>query len=923
VQLIAGSELINNDSASVTTVVDAAAFQDNNNPVEFCDLVVGDAADGSAAVWGLLENGQLMVTKRKSSTDDPGATWGAQLSLRDNVQEVAPVQGDDHSLTSLFVVYGDSSAGFISQDRRTGVWHERPVHVADPANMQKVTCYATSLRILDESGAPRSGVSVTVSASVLSHVSLNGNSVFLGPSVSRTVTTNTNGSINLYDRAQTLTPAIYRFAFDGFNGYIDINPAGGMHEKFRSMDTRQVQDVSGITDQNKAAAVAGALNQAAQLTVSTDGAKNPVGQTVAGVRQMASSSQTNPLVMLSASQAPGALAAFSSALDPNAVPAGYKWGIHATSNGVIVLKDGDSLIDDLINAGDKIEKFFINIGESIADFFESFWNHVKKAAEDLGNEVIFALHKVGEGVEAAFNFVCKIGDEVKHFVLQTLEEIGHFFVWLWDQVKTALETLWEFLKFLFEWKDILRVRDAMAQATNDGLTYLADSVNGWGAQLTGDFKSVTDTVDSWRQDAMKKYGAIPSKPSLATSGNSFLNSVESVVVSAVEIVDKIHGNCVVAWVVDKVESIFSELIRIEGFDANDVIDPITNFIKGLVGDELNDLLGVVSQLQSDLRAMFDKIPDSKDLSLDTIKEVFVILGADIIEGLLKGVQDFAQRLLSLMGDLFKAMRKLLSARIEFPFIEHLAKLVGVNVDASFSILDALMLVCAIPATIGYKIIFNEAPLKEGDFVTLPFGGKIMVQSGSEAVKQFMKVWPLCAQVLKVIQGGVQIFLLGNVQDPPKWAMPLCGALIVACAAVPEAINFALINQLPKGEQWFAFSLALFSFTQAINLCLLSFAGYKLPGRFSEFQKPSGGLSIALFTAHTAVYIVDKVKFNPPEWFTFTGTVVDNLGTGLISYMPFVKDPKVKLAFAAGGEGFKVLSVIPDIFGLLEQEGVIS
>ena len=110
----------------------------------------------------------------------------------------------------------------------------------------------------------------------------------------------------------------------------------------------------------------------------------------------------------------------------------------------------DDAIGKLIGAAEKVETFFIGLGKSIADFFEGVGHAIEQGWT-------FVIHKA----EDAVRFICAIGDEVSISCLNTLEEVGSFFEWLWRQVKTGLEKLWEFLKLLFDWNDVLRVRDVM------------------------------------------------------------------------------------------------------------------------------------------------------------------------------------------------------------------------------------------------------------------------------------------------------------------------------------------------------------------------------------------------------------------------------------------------------------------------------
>jgi hypothetical protein len=722
------------------------------------DLIVGEAPDSSVSVWSLLQNGDLLTIKRISATD----AWGEPLRLRVGVQAIAPVHGDEHLTTSLLTVYANGQASYLARDANQGIWQERPLAVANPEEVTKITCYGTTLRVLSEGNLPQPRTKVKVSTSVLSSVVLNGCAVFIGPNIFFELETDANGTVSLFDRVKSLTPAIYRFEIDGFTECIDVNPASGMHERFQSMSADELRSATISTpngeepllperfrtgtDRNQVDAIAGGLSNLTKLT-------NSPNEVVAGVSLVS----------------PGA--EFSSTIKPQSLPNNYKWGIQTDSEGVRSLLDED--IDRLINSS-SVGEFFENLGDTIVDFFEGVGHAIEEG-------VTFILHKVAES--EAFQFICKIGNTVKNFIVETAEQIGSAMTWLWNQVKTGIEKVWEFLKFAFNWQDILRVRDLMVESTDVALKQLEGSIDTIKNSIGDTFDKVVSEVNQWKN--------------LDNNSSSVDSSANSATVSQMnskhqDKSDQANGNSVVSWVMDKIQDLSDEIIEFDDFDVgSDAIAVVTEFTEGIVKDTSDELLNSFEQLSTTVQNIFgENGPDFDDFNIDKIKALIVNIGAEVLETILQIVKKIVLRVLDLLKGLIAFVRKLLFANIRFPFIEKLVELVTgglLEVDTSFRIIDGFALLCAIPTTIGYKIFFGEAPIKSGDVISIPHDQAITVQSGNynvfRTIKSLFSSW--ASLMYGIYQGAVEA---SSQVRPPSRAAKATGLTLITLGFVGEILG---------------------------------------------------------------------------------------------------------------------------------------
>jgi hypothetical protein len=755
VQLIPAEQFDQLDDATITSVASPEAMPD------VMSMVAVDAEDGSAAVWTVLRNGDLGVARRKAGEKK----WGNPLRLRAGVQDIAAVQGDDRTTTSLLVVYRDGKSTFLWQDAASGGWQETPLLVANPDKISKATCYGTSLRLLSETGSPRAGAKVTVSASVLANVVVNRQSAFLGPDLKFETTTDSNGAVAIFDRVRSLTPAIYRFRVEGIAESIDVNPAGGIHKRFSEMSADQLRSASvtapnGVSTpllserfrtgdkKNQMDAVAGSLTQAAGLTKGTNGIAGGVCLAPKG-------------------------AAFSSALKLATLPANYRWGIEADAKGVRAASS--AVIDSLTNAAKSAGQFFVNLGESIGDFFEGIWSRIKEGWT-------FVVEKTVQGI----NFICKLGEKVANWVLKTLEEIGSFFVWLWEQVETALEKLWEWLKFVFDWKDIVRVRDAMVGMTEQALTYFENSIGGMKPTIESGFNDLSKIIRGWA-------GETAGPPPPSGIGSSFTGTAMTVMGAVSSVMDQIMGNSVVAWVFGKIQSLFDYILRIEMPEMTSAMTQAVDGLQRLLAGSIGSFAELGVAIARGFEQVLGKAVDINNVSLDGLKRAMVAAGLDVIDSAMNVFKGLVIGALDLMKNLVAVGRALLKAKMRFPLIEQIVNTLTmgmVSVDTTFRMIDGLVLLCAIPTTIAFKIMTGRAPLRGASELVFPFG-KVAVSNAAEDMVSLLTIWgPVLACVGKIMATAYDMPIA--MTETPHWhtvSIPSAALAIVGFGAEIASMSF--------------------------------------------------------------------------------------------------------------------------------------
>jgi hypothetical protein len=859
------------------------------------ELAVADAADGAVAVWARRQNGDLVIVHRPANagTDQ----WAAPLRLRQGVQAIAPVQGNDRLTTSLLAVYTDGSAAFLMRDTATGTWRESPLLVAAPKGAARATCYGTNVRLLDVGGFPRVNVPVKVSASALTGVSLNRKNVFIGPDLEIETNTDANGGVQLFDRVRSLTPAVYRITIDGVSGSLDVNPAGNVYERFSTMTPEDLRKASvplpgggttpllpaefqvGGARSAELQGMAAALAQAAQLA----------GQTTKGITSGATQVQAG--------------AAFSSALRVDAVEQGYRWGIQTSSAGVQVLTG--QAMDAVIRTANPVETFFADLGSSLADLFESIRGHVQDGWA-------FIVRKADE----AFEFICALGNSIKRFVLNTLEEIGSFFTWLWQEVKTGLEKVWDYLKFIFNWDDILVARDKMVEATTEAIDYVKAQVGTLKQMVESGFDSAISGIGHWREE-LGVPAALP-----ATKGESFADDIQRAGTNALATVDQAMGNSAIGWVMERLDSLMDDIIHIEGANpAKTAVNSLASFVTGVVGDQFDVLMETFNGIKSDVNRLFDsQLPESDSLSFETVRQLLIMVGSDVAVGLIKSVRSIVVRMIDLLGDMVEVARQFLFARVSFPFIEKLVELVapGTHIDTSFRIIDVFMLLAAIPATITYKLIFNKAPFTRDEPLSLPFG-RAAVQDFNSFIATATGFLPFAQIALGFIKMGKGLY--GSISaakgdfDGSKIGLVLGIPFGIMGVAAGIFARREKEGNLVTAMQWVGILCSSLSVVTSIGLIIPMWQDVKKPE--SGSNKISAGVEVFQSTVALAVaavafgVIVDNTTRSGlehekrrvlPETFQWIATLMDQLGDILVGVAALLPQAamKAKVILIAGG-----------------------
>jgi hypothetical protein len=327
----------------------------------------------------------------------------------------------------------------------------------------------------------------------------------------------------------------------------------------------------------------------------------------------------------------------------------------------------------------------------------------------------------------------------------------------------------------------------MVEATDVALTEFESSIDTIEGKITDTFDHVISEVKQWKSVDNRQPSANGSVGSSSTVSQINSDSQE-----------KIHqatGNSVISWILEKFKDLSDEIIHIDDFDVgSDAIAVVTEFMEGVLHDTSAELLESFNQLSTIVKEVFKgSTPELDGFSIDNIKTLIANVGAKVLETILQIIKKIISRVLALVKRLIGFVRKLIFSNIRFPFIEKLIKLVmpgSPKVDTSFRLIDGLALLCAIPTTVVYKIIFGKAPLKSGDVIRIPYDQAITVQSNDshtfEIISSIFSSW--ANLMYGTYQWTVEAVEATIKNPPPSKALKSVGLTLVTLGFALEILG---------------------------------------------------------------------------------------------------------------------------------------
>ncbi|EWY82057.1 hypothetical protein FOYG_14177 [Fusarium oxysporum NRRL 32931] len=351
---------------------------------------------------------------------------------------------------------------------------------------------------------------------------------------------------------------------------------------------------------------------------------------------------------------------------------------------------------------DSIKQGFQTIANRAWGAIMSISNKIKEVVESGVNKVKEVVEIAVKKVKEAWNFVVEVKDKVWNFVLETASQVAAAMQTVLDTVVKGWEYLKEKLGFIFNWGDIVKTKNIIANMTTQGILLLADGTPYVEIKTHAFFEKMRGKIKELKDKKLP-----PGFEDMKTGKNEEMRKKAKEKDGAKEEINKTDKDTKTP----QAQYGSYHLKHSRGAEAkqNTPFDRIL--------ERLKDVMEEAGQLASRL---WDNIKDLIDLHGEvSIGTLLTKLGFELLEDILDVVESMLIAFLGSISDLLLLIAHKINETIKIPVLSALYRKVSGGAD--LTLLDAISLVIAIPATIVFKLVKGKSPSKmEGaEWLTKP------------------------------------------------------------------------------------------------------------------------------------------------------------------------------------------------------------
>lgn len=347
----------------------------------------------------------------------------------------------------------------------------------------------------------------------------------------------------------------------------------------------------------------------------------------------------------------------------------------------------------------------LGVISSIGDTMEDFANAVVVAAGDLldclESATEYVIHIVQDVATATWNFVCEIGGAVLTFVIDTIEKVIGALQAILQALATAVKLAIQFIKFLFSWGDIQLTKDVMKNMLMVTLQGALNSVDLLEQEVDGVINKLIAELDDWANLSSDDSNSVDLEDMAAKSNTSGANAASS------NFLQYYFSNNAAA----------STLTMPSPSQNSPAFDQTLQNLQASIQQWINQQQQEeVQPIQDALDTFYNSILKEEQYKSMSIAELLQKTIAIFLEAILGIAEKLFNAVLELVKEIASTVLQLLDTPIWIPVLSDILE-EFFDTELSFSVLDVLLLVVALPATLGYKIMAGKAPFEEGDAYT--------------------------------------------------------------------------------------------------------------------------------------------------------------------------------------------------------------
>ncbi|MGH1337219.1 MAG: hypothetical protein ACRBFS_13940 [Aureispira sp.] len=585
-------------------------------------------------VWGLNQAKEVFYTSCNLSSDivDSG-NWTNPIVILSNAELISPYINRVNDGNTFFAV-SDDKLFKLMKSPETTIWKNQqiilPPHKKN-APAHHIKSYTTHIELKDENTNPLGEVELMISSNTRGHFYIN-NLYYVLDQNPIHIKTDALGSITIIEAIDNLNGSKIMVSKNG-GKTITINPMNKSVNKLTKLDSADSLQKAQIKDHH--------------------------GNTESFIPK----GQDKALLAAAASMIKNTGEAHSDVEDANVEERFVSMNLSVGSD--LVLHRNGSILTD----------------------FGDLYNLLKS----VGSHILHNIEKVAEGV---WHFVVEIGGKFYHAILDCVEKIAGALKWIYKQIEAGIEKLLKFLKFLFEWGDVTRTKEAFKHVSllymNYGVEQLDSAKHYMDDKMDDLVKKVSDLSGvNWKklgEHGTKKIG----KNSKRDENHQDKNSA---------------GNNLLMYHLQHNASNST-------CETNDPSEEHKSFITILI-DALEAEKETMNEVYCQLNLLTNKFK-GKSLKDIPIVEILKEIGGILTCGAIETVKNLLDAIFELLKKLVYTVKEFLSAPLYIPIVSDFLSLMGVELP---SIIDIFCWIAAVPATVIYKLVKGAAPFPKNGTVT--------------------------------------------------------------------------------------------------------------------------------------------------------------------------------------------------------------
>ncbi|WP_027084484.1 hypothetical protein [Cohnella panacarvi] len=661
-----------------------------SNITDLNEMVVTQDAE-FVSLFALSKDGSLFHCG--ASRNDLN-TWSVPVLISESVTQITANFNASSQANELLSVKNDSTLKYHYQDLDNALWKESQIQLPQLNEVVNFNCYTTHVNFTDQNGQILINQEISVSASSLCYTTMNGQVYRLDSDESVTVTTDTMGNLTIIQPVDTISVAVFHLTCSLFNEVIDIDPSTKVQNALQQITSSDDLKIAKLQD-GTPLITTDVDDQTLQATAAS------LQQLTAYTSNMTSNSSTStfaakPIASARSANQPGRHLLAAASLPQQA------WGMVFSKNAATFL--------DQTAAVSYLAKYQSGSGRSLAQSLfvsGSIFDGLNWIETELGDAVKW-LEKAYDSVTSFFMqavgkalvFVFEIEGMIFSFEIKVIEAALHAISWVLQKtIGVNIDKFIDWLGFIFNWDDIKLFHKALVNLSNQTIAYGESELKNVEKKVSDFFDNLKNTVKS-----MEPTSSLPGQSdNIQEAKNQFLASQSADLTDMQQQFNNTPGSY---W--GQYHLMHSGAANSTNVHTTAPTDPMTSFYQDVVDPTLASIQDTINQLIQDLQLT------SQDNSL-TFSQVFEIMIGDVVIGILDAAEKITVGLLEVSGDMMKLFQKALNTSLDIPFFSAFYKNIS---DDDLTVLDAMMLVSAIPSTIMYKLAANQAPITDKNDVLI-------------------------------------------------------------------------------------------------------------------------------------------------------------------------------------------------------------